>query len=66
MNVCCNTVPSYDIKSHVVWKQITDFEEKIKIENIKRSIKSKATPYRANARYCDTYLAEKTWVSWGQ
>ena len=49
--------------SHYVWKQNTEFGEKIGMENIKWSIKSKTTSYRAGARYCDTCLSEKTHIA---
>ena len=49
--------------SHYVWKQNTEFGEKISMENIKWSLKSKTTPYRAGARYCDTCLSEKTHIA---
>ena len=39
------------------------FKEKIKIENIEWSLKSKTVPYKPGARYCDTCLQEKTFIA---
>ena len=48
--------------SSFVWKQV-DFGAEIKIDDIKWSLKSKAVPYRAGEKYCDTCLSEKTHIA---
>ena len=48
--------------SNFIWKQ-KEFGQNIKIEDIKWSLKAKAVPYRAGARYCDTCLSEKTQIA---
>ena len=48
--------------SNYVWKQ-KDFGQNIDMKDISWSIKSKAVPYRAGARFCDTCLSEKTHIA---
>ena len=48
--------------SKYAWNQ-KEFGENIKFEDIKWSLKAKAVPYRARARYCDTCLSEKTHIA---
>ena len=40
-----------------------EFGEDIKFEDIKWSIKAKAVPYKAGAKFCDLCLSEKTLIA---
>ena len=48
--------------SSFIWKQ-KDFGEKIEMNDIKWCLKSKAVPYRAGSRFCDTCISEKTHIA---
>ena len=48
--------------SKFIWEQ-KESGESIKIEDIKWSLKTKAIPYKAGAKYCDTCLSEKTHIA---
>ena len=48
--------------SSFIWNQ-KEFGESINIGDIKWSLKSKAVPYRAGSRFCDTCLSEKTHIA---
>ena len=48
--------------SSFVWNQKV-FGENIKMDDIRWSLKTKAIPYRAGAKFCDTCLSEKTHIA---
>ena len=51
--------------SKYVWKQ-KEFGENIKIEDISWKIETKAVPYSAGRKFCDTCLSEKTHIALAQ
>ena len=42
---------------------VKDSGENVNFKDIKWTIKSKAVPYRAGSRFCDTCLSEKTHIA---
>ena len=48
--------------SKYIWRQ-KDFGENITMKDIKWCLKTKAVPYKAGSRYCDTCLSEKTYIA---
>ena len=48
--------------SKFVWNQ-KEFGEDIKIEDISWKIETKAVPYKAGNKFCDTCLCEKTHIA---
>ena len=48
--------------SNYIWNK-REMGENVEFNDIKWSLKSKAVPYRAGARFCDTCLSEKTHIA---
>ena len=49
--------------SQYIHKQNNDYGDNIEFKDLNWSLKSKTTPYRAGARWCDTCLTEKTYIT---